>query len=647
MSSLDIEPERANDGEAPTKELLYRDCLVARGRRQWMENASCEARGSFTESGFRLDQGGRVLVAQGALVLPAEGSGVAALLGSLSLELRARGAEPVALMDSVQLAAGSENQTDSGQAGALRGSIARHAEELGLEVCGGECGRSPAPQDTLVLVVVGVLPRVPRRDHESRGRVGDSVFRISLPEVSAESYAERILTLGQALRNAVDQEILSWFGSCRNGSLLAAADWLETTGLGLRLFAGRTDISSLLREAPGDFLVSARGETSLVEALPGEVTVGEVGAISGERLLDLPMPEGATLRLRPEEIRRDQKPPEFVLPQHGQPPVAEIFEDQEAALLELMTDFREVSPRGRASRGSASEGLPDLAGDVAVLRLGARRDLLALAVGSAQPFSSLDPYIGACLAVCRVTRGLAAAGAEPLGLLLTLPGEKEPGADLVYEGLRHAADALGTTIEMATAAGAGASVPAVVALGRPTATHLVPSGFRQDGHLAVLLGQTREEMGGSLHDVHFRGGSHGVPPWVDLGSERRLQDMVRKSGEAGLLQSALSLNAGGLMRGVLHACGVDEATGPLFGLRGQAEESLRPEAWLFGESPSRILASVASEDLPLFKERALRAEVPLRVIGEIGGDRLEIEGQLRLALESLRRAWHGSSDGAA
>jgi hypothetical protein len=101
------------------------------------------------------------------------------------------------------------------------------------------------------------------------------------------------------------------------------------------------------------------------------------------------------------------------------------------------------------------------------------------------------------------------------------------------------------------------------------------------------------------------------------------------------------------MRGVLHACGVDKATGPLFGLRGQAEESLRPEAWLFGESPSRILASVASEDLPLFKERALRAEVPLRVIGEIGGERLEIEGQLRLALESLRRAWHGSRDGAA
>ena len=153
--------------------------------------------------------------------------------------------------------------------------------------------------------------------------------------------------------------------------MLAAADWLETTGLGLRLFAGWTDISFLLGAAPGDFLVSARGETSLVEALSGDVTVQEVGAISGERLLDLPMPDGATLRLRPEEIRRDQKPPEFVLPQRAQPPLAEIFEDQEAALLELMTDFREVSPRERAKGVSASEGLPDLAGDVAVLRLGA------------------------------------------------------------------------------------------------------------------------------------------------------------------------------------------------------------------------------------------------------------------------------------
>ena len=119
------------------------------------------------------------------------------------------------------------------------------------------------------------------------------------------------------------------------------------------------------------------------------------------------------------------------------------------------------------------------------MRLGARRDVLALAVGSAQSFSSLDPYIGACLAVCRVTRALAASGAEALGLLVTLPGEKEPGANLVYEGLRHAADGLGTTVEMAIASDGAGAAPVVMALGRPSATRLVPSRFQRPGDLAV------------------------------------------------------------------------------------------------------------------------------------------------------------------
>lgn len=643
--------KHAEDGasgsrDEPALELICRDILVARGRRHWMENSGCEARGSFTSSGFRLDQGGRVLVAQGELSLSRQQEGIAELLGALTVELRARGAEPVALMDSLQLAPGSIVSTSSHGLSDLRARISRVADRLGLEVCGGDCGRSLSGFDSVLLVVVGVLPRVPQRDRESRGQVGDPVFRVSLPQGPGDPAEEQILALGHAFRDAYQQEELSWVGSCRAGGLLAAADWLETTGLGLRLHAGSTDLAALTAPAPGDFLVSAIREKNPAEFLPPTVGVQEVGAISAERLLDLETAKGPTLRLRPEEIRRDQKSPEFVSPDPDDLAPPEASDDWESVVLELVPEFRRNAPRDGSARVASPEGLPRLAGDVSVLRVGARRDLLALAIGSVQPFSSLDPYIGACLAVCRVTRGLAAAGAEPLGLLVTLPGEKGPGATLVYEGLRHAADALGTTIEMATALGVGFSVPGVVALGRPTATHLVPSAFQRAGDVAVLLGQTREELGGSVFDAYLQGASIGTPPWVDLGSERRLQDLVRSAGEADLLKSAFGLNAGGLIRGVLHASGADEPDAPLLGLRGEGDESLRPEAWLFAESPSRILASVAPKDFPRLKEKALRAEVPLRFLGEIGGDLLEIEGQLRIALESLRRAWHGTNDEA-
>ncbi len=632
-------------------ELICRDHLLAKGRRQWLENSGCAARGSFTSGGFRLDQGGRVLLAQGSLVLgEGKGSGenaagMVGLLGSLCLELWAHGAEPLGLLDSLRVGGSSSAMMAAHEPDQIRGELQTAARSLGLGVFGGECGRSLQASDAIFVVMVGVLPRVPRRDRAKRGRAGDRVYRVCLPEATPGERPSNVLAVGHALRDACQKDALSWVGNCRDGGLIAVVDWLETTGKGLRLEPIATGRAALVDPEPDAFFIAALGDTNPAALLPDNVKVVEVGSIGEERLVDLETPEGPTLRLRPEEIRRDQQPPEFADADLGLASPLAASEDYEQTLRELFPDFRMLSPRNTACREASPEGLPRLSGDVGLVRLGARRDLLALAVGSAQSFSSLDPYIGACLAVCRVTRALAASGAEALGLLVTLPGEKEPGADLVYEGLRHAADGLGTTVEMAIASDGAGAAPVVMALGRPSATRLVPSRFQRPGDLAVLLGRTREELSGSLYERHLRGVCPGTPPWVDLNAERRLQDLVRLAGEGDLLQSALSLMSGGLIRGALEACGIDDCEGQLLGLVGESDETIRPDAWLFAESPSRILVSVAPEDFPLLKERADRAQIQHHFLGEIGGDRLEIRGQLSVALESLRRAWHGSTDG--
>jgi len=591
------------------------------------------------------------LLAQGSLVLgEGEASGKDAtrtvgLLGSLCLELWAHGAEPVGLLDSLRVGGSSSAMMAAHEPEQVREDLHTAARSLGLGVFGGECGRSLQAAGALFVVMVGVLPRVPRRDRAKRGRPGDRIYRVCLPKVSLADRPSIVLSVGQALREACQKDALSWVGTCRDGGLIAAVDWLETTGKGLRLESVATGQAALLDPEPDAFFIAALGDTNPAGLLPGNVEVLEIGSIGDERRIDLETSEGPTLRLRPEEIRRDQRSPDVADADLGIASPLTASEDYEQTLLELFPDFRMLSSRSTEHRDPPPEGLPRVSGDVGLVRLGARRDLLALAVGSAQSFSSLDPYIGACLAVCRVTRALAASGAEALGLLVTLPGEKEPGADLVYEGLRHAADGLGTTVEMAIASDGAGAAPVVMALGRPSATRLVPSRFQRSGDLAVLLGRTREELSGSLYERHLRGVCPGTPPWVDLNAERRLQDLVRLAGEADLLQSALSLMSGGLIRGALEACGVDDRTGELLGLMGESDETIRPDAWLFAESPSRILVSVAPEDFSLLKERADRAQIQHHFLGEIGGDRLEIRGQVSAALESLRRAWLGSTDG--
>ncbi|HEV8712691.1 MAG TPA: phosphoribosylformylglycinamidine synthase II, partial [Candidatus Binatia bacterium] len=67
--------------------------------------------------------------------------------------------------------------------------------------------------------------------------------------------------------------------------------------------------------------------------------------------------------------------------------------------------------------------------------------------------------------------------------------------------------------------------------------------------------------------------------------------------------------------------------------------NLRPDALLFGESQSRVLASLPQVALPRLQALAQTADLPLTVLGEVGGSELDLVGYLRLPVETLQREW--------
>jgi phosphoribosylformylglycinamidine (FGAM) synthase-like enzyme len=66
-------------------------------------------------------------------------------------------------------------------------------------------------------------------------------------------------------------------------------------------------------------------------------------------------------------------------------------------------------------------------------------------------------------------------------------------------------------------------------------------------------------------------------------------------------------------------------------------------AVLFGESASRVVVSVVSEELTRVIERAAAAGVPARVIGQTGGNRLRfaVAGQVAIdqSVDDAERVW--------
>ena len=292
--------------------------------------------------------------------------------------------------------------------------------------------------------------------------------------------------------------------------------------------------------------------------------------------------------------------------------------------------------------------------DAAVLRIKGSRKGLALTVDCNSRYCLLDPYVGAVIAVCEAARNLVVSGARPIGVTDCLNFGSPEKPDVMWQfqqavsGIRDACFALDTPVVSGNVSfyndTDGRSIPptptiAMVGLLDDVGARIT-QWFREEGDMIVLLGRTREEVGGSeyLATVHGRVG--GSPPWIDLNFERRLQAFLLECGREGFFRSAHDVAEGGLAVALAECCLTNPA-GPI-GARVHFESAMRRDVLLFGESQSRVLLSVDRRDLARIRERARRDDIPLEVLGEVRGDHLEILDAVDVPLARLRERWEGA-----
>jgi len=168
-------------------------------------------------------------------------------------------------------------------------------------------------------------------------------------------------------------------------------------------------------------------------------------------------------------------------------------------------------------------------------------------------------------------------------------------------------------------------------------TRAVTPWFKSTGDLVVLLGRTREELGGSEYLKTIHGLSRGTPPWIDLKLERAVQNCCLEAIEQEILCSAHDVSDGGLAV-ALAECAMGGPDKHL-GARIDTHEIIRGDALLFSESPSRIIVSLKEANLDRLEEIAARHHVPLQAIGIVGGTRLTIQPMMNVAVEELRAIW--------
>jgi phosphoribosylformylglycinamidine synthase subunit PurL len=299
----------------------------------------------------------------------------------------------------------------------------------------------------------------------------------------------------------------------------------------------------------------------------------------------------------------------------------------------------------RYVRGNTAAAQPADAGVVRIDESTGRG--VAVATDCNARFVALDPYAGAQLALAEAVRNVATSGAVPLAVTncLNFGSPEDPHVMWQFQqAVRGLADGCaqlgipvtGGNVSFYNQTGERAILPTpvvgVLGVLEDVATR-VPSGFRRDGDTVVLLGDTRDELGGSewANVVHAHLG--GRPPVVDLAAEARLAALLAQAAADRLLTGSHDLSDGGLAQALVESC--------LVGGRGAAVTlpPLDPFVALFSESAGRVLVTVAADRVDEVLSRARDAGVPATVLGTTGGAALAVEGLPELPLATLRTAW--------
>jgi phosphoribosylformylglycinamidine synthase subunit PurL len=292
--------------------------------------------------------------------------------------------------------------------------------------------------------------------------------------------------------------------------------------------------------------------------------------------------------------------------------------------------------------------------DAAVLRIKGSKRALAMTLDGNPHYAYLDPAQGGRIAVAEACRNLACVGARPIGVTNCLNFGNPEKPEIMWqfkEAVRGMSEAC-RAFEIPVTGGnvslyndtEGTSILPTPVMGIvgliEDIDKTVRPGFRTRGDTVILLGENREEIGGSEYLRTVHGLEKGKAPLLDLGTERKLHEMCLEAIDGGLLKSAHDVSEGGLAVCLAECAFHSEKK---LGCSVRLQDHIRLDALLFGETQGRIVVTTSQARAKKVIALAIKRGVKAAVIGRTGGSDIVVEAgrrePLRIPVLKAFEAW--------
>ncbi len=280
----------------------------------------------------------------------------------------------------------------------------------------------------------------------------------------------------------------------------------------------------------------------------------------------------------------------------------------------------------------------EYASDAGVVAVGDGGMALAMSVDGNSRYGRLEARKGAMIAVAEACRNIICSGGRPLALADCL-NYGDPADPHVYHDFAESVKGIGEVCRsMGIPVVAGnvsfhnltqngneqASViptPVIGMVGVLDSTEqLMTVNFKQKGDMIYLLGRSDNDISSSeyLSVVHLI--NESAAPRFDLDYEMKMQGILATLIRDGLVNSAHDVSLGGLFVTL-----VESALPGGLGFDVTSPAEIRGDAFLFGESQSRVVVSVSPEHETAFLDFMMESGLHFSALGHVTKEELRID----------------------
>ncbi|QNE90133.1 phosphoribosylformylglycinamidine synthase subunit PurL [Corynebacterium incognita] len=269
-------------------------------------------------------------------------------------------------------------------------------------------------------------------------------------------------------------------------------------------------------------------------------------------------------------------------------------------------------------------------------------------------YTKLEPNMGARLALAEAYRNVAVTGAKPVAITNCLNFGSPENPDVMWQfkeavhGLADGAVELGIPVSGGNVSFYNQTgdepilpTPVVGVLGVMDDVHkaignTLGVNAKAGEEVLILLGETKDEFGGSIWQQVSGKGLNGLPPQVDLANEAKLAEFFVGNE---LLTAAHDLSEGGFG---ISAFEMAKGSGRNAGVGIDLDLGVvHDDAFtaLFSESASRVLVATTAANQDAVLARAAELGIPAAIVGATNDTGNLTAGELVVSLEELKQAW--------